>query len=145
MLFRSYIGDDGGQHRPFMVHRALLGSLERFIGVLVENYGGAFPTWLAPTQALVLPVADRHNDYAHRVESSLRAAGIRASSDTRSERVNSKIRDAQMRKIPYMLVVGDKEIEANAASVRLRTGENLGPLALSEVVARLVSESDARS
>jgi threonyl-tRNA synthetase len=140
----TYIGEDGAQHRPFMVHRALLGSLERFIGVLVENYGGAFPTWLAPTQALVLPVADRHNDYAHEVEASLRRAGIRASTDTRSERVNAKIRDAQLRKVPYMLIVGDKEIESHSASVRLRSGENLGPIAVNDVVGRLVTESNER-
>lgn len=140
----TYIGDDGAQHRPFMVHRALLGSLERFIGVLVENYGGAFPTWLAPTQALVLPVADRHNPYAFEVEATLREAGLRAASDTRSERVNAKIRDAQLRKVPYMLVVGDKEIEAGAVSVRLRSGENLGPVPIADLVARLVTETSAR-
>jgi threonyl-tRNA synthetase len=141
----SYIGDDGAQHRPFMVHRALLGSLERFIGVLVENYGGAFPTWLSPLQAMILPVADRHNDYAYEVEATLRDAGLRVSSDVRSERVNAKIRDAQLRKVPYMLVVGDKEIEAHAASVRLRSGENLGPIAVADVVTRLLSENEART
>ena len=140
----TYIGDDGAQHRPFMVHRALLGSLERFIGVLVENYGGAFPTWLAPTQALVLPVADRHNPYAFEVEATLREAGLRTASDTRSERVNAKIRDAQLRKVPYMLVVGDKEIEAGAVSVRLRSGEDLGPVPIADLVARLVTETSAR-
>lgn len=140
----TYIGEDGAQHRPFMVHRALLGSLERFIGVLVENYGGAFPTWLAPTQAIVLPVADRHNDYAFEVEAALRESGLRASCDIRSERVNAKIRDAQLRKIPYMLVVGDREVEARAAAVRLRTGENLGAIPVPDVVARLLEEQAAK-
>ena len=141
----SYIGEDGAQHRPFMVHRALLGSLERFIGVLIENYGGAFPTWLAPTQAIVLPVADRHNEYAESVERALTDRGVRASSDVRSERVNSKIRDAQLRKIPYMLVVGDREAEAGTASVRLRSGDNLGAIELTDVVSRIAGEIDAKA
>ena len=128
-----------------MVHRALLGSLERFIGVLIENYGGAFPTWLAPTQAIVLPVADRHNEYAESVERALTDRGVRASSDVRSERVNSKIRDAQLRKIPYMLVVGDREAEAGTASVRLRSGDNLGAIALTDVVSRIAGEIDAKA
>src|SRR5207244_7697552 len=98
----TYIGDDGIQHRPFMVHRALLGSLERFFGVLIEHYAGAFPVWLAPVQAIVLPIADRHNDYAASVARQLREAGIRAGLDERSERVNGKMRDAPLEQIPYM-------------------------------------------
>ncbi len=140
----TYIGSDGAQHRPYMVHRALLGSLERFIGVLVEHYGGAFPTWLAPVQALVLPVADRHLDYAKEVERSLIEAGLRADTDERSERVNAKIRDAQLRKVPYMLVVGDREVEAKAASVRLRSGENLGAIAVQKIIERIVTEDSER-
>ena len=110
----SYIGDDGAHHRPFMVHRALLGSLERFFGLLIEHYAGAFPVWIAPVQAVVLPIADRHNDYATSVFDQLKAAGLRVDMDLRSERVNSKIRDAQMQKVPYMLVVGDREAEQGA-------------------------------
>src|SRR5439155_24165672 len=112
----TYIGDDGLQHRPFMVHRALLGSLERFFGVLIEHYAGAFPVWIAPVQAIVLPIADRHNDYAASVQHQLRAAGVRADLDDRSERVNPKIRDAQLQKVPYMLIVGDREQEQGAAA-----------------------------
>jgi threonyl-tRNA synthetase len=141
----TYIGEDGRQHRPFMVHRALLGSLERFFGVLIEHYGGAFPLWLAPVQAIVLPIADRHNAYAAAVQAALRAAGLRAALDDRSERVNAKIRDAQLQKIPYMLVVGDREAEQQTASVRLRSGDNLGPLPVTDIVARLAQENQARS
>ena len=141
----SYIGDDGVQHRPFMVHRALLGSLERFFGLLIEHYAGAFPVWLAPVQATVLPIADRHNEYAAKVHGDLLAAGIRADLDVRSERVNAKIRDAQLQKIPYMLVVGDREADANAAAVRLRTGENLGAQPVADVTARIAQETSDRS
>jgi threonyl-tRNA synthetase len=128
-----------------MVHRALLGSLERFIGVLIEHYGGAYPTWLAPVQAIVLPIADRHNEYAASVHRELRDVGIRADLDDRSERVNAKIRDAQLQKIPYMLVVGDREADAQAAAVRLRTGENLGALPVAEIVERIKREDRERS
>jgi threonyl-tRNA synthetase len=141
----TYIGEDGQQHRPYMVHRALLGSLERFIGILIEHYGGAFPTWLSPVQAIVLPIADRHNEYAASVQRELRDFGVRAELDDRSERVNAKIRDAQLQKIPYMLVVGDREAEAQTASVRLRSGENLGPLPVKAVVERITLETRERS
>ncbi|MGI8423134.1 MAG: threonine--tRNA ligase [Chloroflexota bacterium] len=141
----TYIGEDGIQHRPFMVHRALLGSLERFFGVLIEHYAGAFPVWLAPVQATVLPIADRHNEYAENVHRQLRDAGIRAELDVRSERVNAKIRDAQLQKTPYMLVVGDREADAGAAAVRLRTGENLGALPVSDVIARIQEEAADRT
>jgi len=141
----TYIGDDGTQHRPYMVHRALLGSLERFFGVLIEHYAGAFPVWLAPVQAIVLPIADRHNAYATQVHDQLAGAGVRADLDVRSERVNAKIRDAQLQKIPYMLVVGDREAEAGAAAVRLRSGENLGAIPIGDIVARIASETESRS
>jgi threonyl-tRNA synthetase len=141
----SYIGEDGQQHRPFMVHRALLGSLERFIGVMIEHYGGAFPTWLAPVQAIVLPIADRHNEYAASVQRELRDFGVRAELDDRSERVNAKIRDAQLQKIPYMLVVGDREAAAQAAAVRLRSGEDLGPLPVQAIVERITRENRERT
>jgi threonyl-tRNA synthetase len=140
----NYVGEDGHQHRPFMVHRALLGSLERFMGVLIEHYAGAFPVWLAPVQAIVLPIADRHNDYAASVTQQLREADIRADLDERSERVNAKIRDAQLQKIPYMLVVGDREQEQGAVAVRLRSGENLGAQPLADVTARILQENAER-
>ncbi|NPV77507.1 MAG: threonine--tRNA ligase [Anaerolineae bacterium] len=126
----NYIGEDGLPHRPYMVHRALLGSMERFFGILIEHYAGAFPVWLSPIQAVVIPIADRHLDYAKKVVESLKSAGLRAYADERSERMNAKIRDAQNQKIPYMLVVGDKEIENNQVALRLRSGENPGPMAL---------------
>ena len=140
----TYIGEDGQEHRPYMVHRALLGSLERFIGTLIEHYGGAFPVWLAPVQAVVIPIADRHVDYADSVLAQLDAAGIRAFTDGRSERMNAKIREAQLQKIPYMLVVGDREASADAAAVRLRSGENLGAVPVAEVVQRITQETKAR-
>ena len=141
----TYIGEDGQEHQPYMVHRALLGSLERFIGVLIEHYGGAFPVWLAPVQAMVIPIADRHIEYADSVRTKLDAAGIRAQIDGSNNRMNAKIREAQLQKIPYMLVVGDREADADAAAVRLRSGENLGAIPVEEVVGRIVRESDSRA
>lgn len=119
----TYVGQDGKEHLVAMVHRTVLGSLERFLALLLEHYGGAFPVWLAPIQAVIIPVADRHLDYAHQLETELKSDGVRAKVDTRSERINLKIRQAQLDKIPYMLVVGDKEVAGNSISVRLRSGE----------------------
>src|SRR5581483_8782966 len=115
---------------PVVLHRAPFGSMERFFGVLIEHYAGAFPLWLAPVQVKVIPIADRHNEYAFEVHKKLQAQGFRVEVDTRSERMNAKIRDAQLQKIPYMLVVGDKEAQAGAVSVRLRTNEDLKALPL---------------
>ena len=137
----TYIGEDGREHRPYMVHRALLGSLERFMGVLIEHYGGAFPTWLSPVQAVVVPIAERHLEYARQVQEQIAGAGIRVETDDRNERMNAKIRDAQLQKVPYMLVVGDREAEAEAAAVRLRSGENLGAVPVSQVIERISSEN----
>lgn len=139
----TFIGEDGKERRPYMVHRALMGSLERFFGVLVENCGGAFPAWLAPVQAMIIPIADRHLDYARRIQAELAADGLRVQIDARSERMNSKIREAQLQKIPYMLVVGDKEVAGEAVSVRLRSGEDLGRKAVAEfrALARAAVES----
>jgi len=120
-----YTGKDGLEHRPYMVHRALLGAWERFFGLLIEHYGGAFPVWLAPVQVMIIPVADRHLEYARKLEVELRSEGVRVKVDARSERVNFKIREAQLEKIPCMLVIGDKEVAASTVSVRLRTGEQL--------------------
>jgi threonyl-tRNA synthetase len=131
----TYVGEDGREHRPYMVHRALLGSLERFFGVLVEHYGGAFPVWLAPVQAMLIPIADRHLDYAYDVVEKLRAAGLRADVDASSDRMQAKIRDAQMQKVPYMLVVGDREIEGEQVAVRLRNGDRKGAMSIDAFVA----------
>lgn len=139
----SYVAEDGKAHRPYMVHRAILGSMERFMGVLIEHFAGAFPVWIAPIQARLLPIADRHLPFCEQARQRLRAAGIRTDVDTRSERVNYKIREAQLEKIPYMLVVGDKEVAADAVAVRLRGGENLGQMSIDEFtrLARGIIES----
>lgn len=136
----TYVGEDGQDHRPYMIHRALLGSLERFFGVLIEHYGGAFPVWLSSTQAVLVPIADRHLDYAYEVVKKLKAAGIRAKVDDRSERMNAKIRDAQKQKIPYMLVVGDQEVESAQVALRLRSGQNPGPMPVEDFIARAQQE-----
>ena len=141
----SYIGEDGREHQPYMIHRALLGALERFMGVLIEHYGGAFPTWLAPVQAVVIPIADRHQEYAGQVQAQLADAGVRSNVDTRNERMNAKIREAQLQKVPYMLVVGDREAQAKAAAVRLRSGEDLGAMPVEEVKSRILAEVQSRS
>ncbi|UCH87780.1 MAG: threonine--tRNA ligase [Dehalococcoidia bacterium] len=136
----AFIGQDGHQHRPYMVHRALLGSLERFLGVLIEHYAGAFPLWLAPVQVMLVPIADRHVEHARRVASELEAADLRVEVDERAERMQAKIRDAQLQKVPYMLVVGDKEVEAQAVAVRLRSGEDLGSMSVGAFLAKAVDE-----
>jgi threonyl-tRNA synthetase len=139
----EYIGEDGKAHQPVMVHRALLGSLERFFGVLIEHHAGAFPLWLAPVQAVVIPVAERHRDYGYKVAETLRNAGVRVSVDDRNEKMGYKIREAQVQKVPYMLVVGDKEVEAGNASVRHRQHGDLGPRRVAELgahIARLTAE-----
>ena len=139
----EYIGEDGKAHQPIMVHRALLGSLERFFGVLIEHYAGAFPLWLAPVQAVVVPVAERHQDYARQVAEKLRGRGLRVHVDDRSEKMGYKIREAQVQKVPYMLVVGDKEVGAGTVSVRHRQAGDLGPAEVETFgakVARLAAE-----
>jgi threonyl-tRNA synthetase len=131
----SYIGPDGHEHRPYMVHRALLGSIERFFGILVEHYAGAFPVWLAPVQAAVIPIADRHNAYARQVAAQLRQADLRVEVDESSDRMQAKIRAAQLQKVPYMLVIGDREVEGEAVAVRLRNEKNLGALSIPDFIA----------
>jgi threonyl-tRNA synthetase len=121
----KYIGADNAEHRPVVIHRAIFGSFERFIAILIEHYAGAFPVWLAPVQAMLIPIADRHAEYCNQVKERLSAAGLRVEIDTSVERMNAKIRNAQMQKIPYMLVVGDREQEQGAVAVRLRSGEDL--------------------
>ena len=130
-----FVGGDGKEHRPVMVHRTVLGSMERFVGGLIEHYAGAFPVWLAPVQVQVIPIADRHVEYAKSVLKRLQEAELRAKLDDSAERMNAKVRNAQLQKIPYMLILGDKEVEAGAVSVRLRNGENLGAKPLDEFVA----------
>ena len=137
----TYIGEDGHEHLVAMVHRTVLGSMERFLASLIEHYGGAFPVWLAPVQVVVIPVADRHLDYAYKLEAELKSEAIRIKVDARSERVNLKIRQAQLDKIPYMLVVGDKEVASSTVSIRLRSVEQLSSLSLEsfkETISRVI-------
>ena len=142
----NYIGEDGRKHRPYMIHRALLGSFERFFGILIEHYGGAFPVWLAPVQAVVLPVTEEQGAYADSVAERLREAGIRAESWSRGGKtLRYLIREAQLQKIPYMLVCGPREAEAGTVAVRLRTGEDLGPRPLEEVIARVRDREATRA
>jgi threonyl-tRNA synthetase len=136
----TYQGEDNREHRPAMIHRALLGSLERFAGILIEHYGGRFPLWLAPVQAGVIPVADRHVEYAERVAAELGEAGLRVRLDTRSEKVGKKIRAAEEAKWPYMLVVGDREAEAGAVSVRSHTDGDLGQMPTADLAVRILAE-----
>jgi threonyl-tRNA synthetase len=131
----SYVGRDGETHQPYMVHRALLGSMERFFGVLIEHYKGAFPVWLAPVQATLIPIADRHIDYADEVADRLKAAGLRVEVDDSSDRMGNKIRKAQEQKIPYMLIIGDNEVEAGTVSLRKRDGSQQNDLPIEEFVA----------
>ena len=133
----NYVGDDGSEHQVIMVHRTVLGSMERFMACLVEHYAGAFPVWLSPVQVVIIPIADRHLSYAHQLAIELRNNGIRVQVDERSERMNLKIREAQLGKVPYMLVIGDKELAASTVSPRLRNGEDLGSLSLSEFMDRI--------
>jgi threonyl-tRNA synthetase len=128
----SYIGPDSKSHHVVMIHRALLGSMERFFGVLIEHYGGAFPLWLTPVQAIIIPVSEKHQEYALDVETQLRQEGLRADADLRNEKVGYKIRDAQLKKIPFMLIVGDREVEARAVSVRNRFEGEKGTMAVAE-------------
>ncbi len=137
----TYQDDQGGRSRPYMVHRAILGSMERFLGVLIEHYGGAFPVWLAPVQTVVIPIADRHREYAESVRAKLDSSGFRVEVDSRNERMNQKIRTAQLQKVPYMLVVGDREAEAGAVAVRQRDGGDLGAMPVGGFVELLDKES----
>ena len=139
----EYVAEDGSHQRPVVLHRAMLGAIERFMGVLIEHYAGAFPLWLAPVQAVVIPIADRHIDYADDVASQLRSRGLRVEVDSRNERMNLKIREAQLRKVPYMLVVGDREADASTVSVRSRDKGNLGPTPVSTLAADLSKEAQA--
>jgi len=140
----NYVGEDGREHRSVMIHRTVLGSMERFFACLTEHYAGAFPVWLAPLQAVLIPIADRHAEYAAKIYAEMRSRDIRVQLDDRSERMNMKIREAQLNKIPYMLVMGDKEVESGTVSVRLRNGEDLGSLDLPTFMQRLESVIKSR-
>jgi len=136
----SYIGEDGKAHRPIMIHRALMGSIERFFGILIEHYGGAFPTWLAPVQAVVMNITDHQQDYAAAVVAQLKAAGFRAEADLRNEKIGFKIREAEKAKVPFMLVAGNREMQNGTLSVRGRSGSNVGAMTVAEVVGLLGTE-----
>ncbi|MFC1969705.1 threonine--tRNA ligase [Chloroflexota bacterium] len=140
-----YIGEDGSEHNVVMIHRTVLGSMERFLACLTEHYGGAFPVWLSPVQTIVIPIADRHVGYANEIESDFKNEGIRVRVDDRSERMNLKVREAQLEKVPYMLVVGDKEMASSSASLRLRSGEELGLETLVQVKNRIRAAIEAKS
>ena len=141
----EYIGDDNQKHRPIMVHRALFGSVERFFGVLIEHYAGAFPLWLAPVQVAVLPITDRINEYAEKVAAELRSAGFRVDLNTISDKIGAKIRNAQLQKIPYMLVLGDQELEANQVAVRERKQGDIGAMSLEEFKEMITRQKQSRS
>ena len=141
----EYVGEDGAKHRPVMIHRVVLGSIERFIGVITEHFGGAFPTWLAPVQVKVMPITDRSRDYAQSVADTLSARGVRVECDFRNEKIGYKIREAQSKKIPYMLVIGDKEAENGTVSVRTRSGGDKGAVALDKFAADITEEIATRA
>ena len=140
----SYIDKDGQKHRPTMIHRVILGSLERFIGILIEHHGGAFPTWLAPVQATVLTVTDRNIPYGEKVLSSLINSSIRGEGDFRNEKLGLKVREAQLQKIPYMLIIGDRESEKEGVTPRLRSGKNLDFMSVEEFVDLINEECKQR-
>ena len=139
-----YIGEDGEKHRPVMVHRTVFGSIERFIGILTEHFAGAFPTWLSPVQARVLPITDKFNDYAYEVAAKLEAAGVRVEVDSRNEKIGYKIRESQMQKVPYMLVVGEKEATSGTVGLRKRGEGDLGAVAVDQLVADMAAEIKER-
>ena len=136
----EYTGADGEKHRPIMIHRVAFGSIERFIGILIEHYAGKFPTWLAPVQVKILPVSEKFADYAKEVSDSLKAAGIRVETDDRNEKLGYKIRSAQMEKVPYMLIVGEKEVEEKAVSVRKRDEGDIGSMKVEEFTAKVLED-----
>ena len=141
----EYTGEDGQKHRPIMIHRVVFGSIERFIGILIEHYAGKFPVWLAPVQVKILPVSDKSMDYAKQVEDALKAAGLRAETDMRNEKIGYKIREAQLEKLPYMLIIGDKEKEEGTVAVRMREKGDIGSMPLAEFAARVKKEDEEKT
>jgi threonyl-tRNA synthetase len=143
-LGSEYVAEDNTRRVPVMLHRAIVGSMERFIGILIENHAGAMPLWLAPVQVVVMNVTDRQEPYVREVVAALRAAGMRVASDLRNEKITYKIREHSIQKLPYQLVLGDKEVAARTVSARTRAGENLAPVPLEAFVSRLKDEAAAR-
>ena len=141
----KYIGADNTEHRPVVIHRAIFGSIERFIAILIEHFAGAFPLWLAPVQAIVLPIADRHVEYAAGVRAQLTEAGLRVDLDARQEKINYKIREAQLQKVPYMLVIGDREAADGAVAVRSRSKGDLGARPVGQFMADALAEVAAKT
>jgi threonyl-tRNA synthetase len=141
----EYTGPDGEKHRPVMLHTAAFGSIERFIGILTEHFAGAFPFWLAPVQVIALPITDRAHACAQSVADALTARGFRVETDLRNEKIGYKIREAQLQKIPYMLVLGDKEVESGAVTIRTRAGGDQGAMTLGDFIAKAETERDARA
>jgi threonyl-tRNA synthetase len=140
----EYTGQDGQAHRPVMIHRAPFGSMERFVGVLIEHFAGAFPVWLAPVQAVVLPIAERHEEFGRKVHDQLRGVGVRVELDDDNQTLNYRIRQAQVQKVPYMLIAGDREAESGQVSIRLRSGGNLDPLSVAAAVDMIAGKIAAR-
>ena len=141
----EYTGEDGAKHRPIMIHRVVFGSIERFIGILTEHFAGAFPLWLSPVQVKVLPISERHHEYAQKIAAELEAAGLRVEADLRNEKIGYKIREAQLQKTPYMLVVGDKEAETGTVSVRSRKDGDIGAMAVADFAAKAVEQDKSRA
>ena len=141
----EYTGEDGEKHRPVMIHRVVFGSIERFIGILIEHFAGAFPAWLSPVQVKVLPISDRFYDKAEEIKNNLEKQGIRAEADSRSEKIGYKIREAQLEKVNYMLIIGEKEIESSTVSVRSRSKGDLGAMSEEEFTAMLKNEIDTKA
>ncbi len=141
----TYVGEDGEKHRPVMIHRVVFGSIERFIGILTEQFAGAFPLWLAPVQARIMTITNRADEAAREVQRKLEQAGIRTEIDVRNEKINFKIREAQMQKIPYMLVLGDKEVEAGVVAVRSRKEGSIGTMSVEDLIAKMQAEIDSKA
>jgi len=137
----EYVGQDGGPHRPVMLHRAILGSLERFIGVYIEHVAGKFPVWIAPEQAIIVTVSEKQNEYAHRVRAELRSHGLRIAIDDSADKLGAKIRNARLMRVPYIAVVGDKEAETEAVAPKTSDGTDLGPMPVAQFLARLLAEA----
>jgi threonyl-tRNA synthetase len=144
-LGASYIGEDGEKHTPVMIHRAILGSLERFIGILIEEYSGKFPTWLSPIQAVVMNITDKQGEYCQEIAKKLKESGFRSKVDLRNEKIGFKIREHTLKRIPYLLVVGDKEMEAGEIAIRSRSGEDLGKMSIEEFITMINSEVQLRN
>jgi threonyl-tRNA synthetase len=144
LLGAEYVGEDNSRHTPVMLHRAIVGSMERFLGILIEHHAGAFPLWLAPVQAAVLSITERQAEYAQRLASQLQAGGYRVLADVRNEKISYKIREHSLQKLPYQLVVGDKEVQAQTVAVRTRSGEDLGAMPLERLMERLAAEIKSR-